>query len=66
MKVCDLIKFTKSGMLATVVEVRKDNGDKLINDYAMLWVSGDVNFKNPTCMTLHMINRTGKVVSHAS
>ena len=65
-KVGDLLQFRESGALATVVEVRKDKGAEFINDYAMLLVSGKVHYKNPTCMTLTMIERTAEVVSYAS
>ena len=63
MKLGDLVKFQETGVLATIVEIKEAGVN---NAYALLWVSGDVKFKNPTCMTLHMLKRTGEVISHAS
>ena len=60
MKVADLIKFTETGSLAIILEVSKDFGG-----YAVLWVQGDVKFKNPTHMSLVMLKRTSEVISES-
>ena len=60
MKVTDLVKFTKTGFLGTILEVSRDFGG-----YAVIWVHGDMGlrFKNPTHMSLNMLTRTSEVVS---
>ena len=58
MKVADLVKFRESGCLATVIKISKDFGE-----YAVLWVHGDVKFKNPTHMSLDMLKRTSEVIN---
>ena len=60
MKVADLVKFTESGYLGTVLEISKDFGE-----YAVMWVHGDILFKNPTHMSLKMLDRTSEVISES-
>jgi len=59
-KVADLVKFTESGYLGTVLEISKDFGE-----YAVIWVHGDILFKNPTHMSLKMLDRTSEVISES-
>lgn len=59
MKVSDLVKFP-SGYLGTILEVSRDFGG-----YAVIWVHGDVKFKNPTHMSLDMLKRTSEVISES-
>ena len=58
MKVADLVKFTATGNLGTILEVSKDFGG-----YAVIWVHGDVKFKNPTHMSMDMLQRHSEVTS---
>jgi hypothetical protein len=60
MKVADLVKFHESGYLGTILEISKDFGE-----YAVIWVHGDVLFKNPTHMSLKMLGRTSEVISES-
>ena len=59
MKVADLVKF-HHGELGTILEVSKDFGG-----YAVIWVHGDVHFKNPTHMNMDMLKRTSEVASES-
>jgi hypothetical protein len=56
-KVGDLVKF-KTGYLGTVLSISKDFGG-----YAVMWIHGDVTFKNPTHMNLNTLHRTSEVLS---
>jgi hypothetical protein len=58
-KVADLVKF-QTGYLGIILEVSRDFGG-----YAVMWVHGDVKFKNPTHMSLDMLKRTSEVVSES-
>lgn len=60
MEIGNLVKFTESGYLATIIEVSKDFGE-----YAVVWVHGDVSFKNPTYMSTTMLKRTAEVISES-
>jgi hypothetical protein len=57
-KVGDLIQFSETGYLGSILEVSKNFGE-----YAEIWVHGDVNFKNPTHMNMDTLQRTSEVVS---
>jgi hypothetical protein len=60
MKAADLVKFHESGYLGTILEVSNDFGT-----YAVIWVHGDVLFKNPTHMSMDMLKRTSEVISES-
>ena len=60
MKVADLVKFHESGYLGTILETSKDFGE-----YAVIWIHGDVLFKNPTHMSMDMLGRTSEVISES-
>ena len=60
MKVADLVKFHESGFIGTILEVSRDFGG-----YAVIWIHGDVSFKNPTHMSLNMLDRTSEVASES-
>ncbi len=55
MKVGDLVKFKKSGYVGVILEFTIYNG-------ASILISGDVDFKNPTTMSLKMLSRTAELV----
>ena len=61
MKVGDLVKFHESNFVGMIVETSMDFGA-----YAVIWIHGDVVFKNPTHMSLDMLKRTSEVISEAS
>ena len=60
MKVADMVKFHESGYLGTILNVSKDFGT-----YAVIWIHGDVVFKNPTHMSMSMLKRTSEVISES-
>ena len=60
MKVGNLIQFSETGYLGSILEVSKDFGE-----YAVIWVHGDVNFKNPTYMNMDTLKRTSEVISES-
>ena len=60
MKVGDLIQFSATGYLGSILEVSKDFGE-----YAVIWVHDDVNFKNPTHMNMDTLQRTSEVISES-
>ena len=60
MKVADLVKFYETGFLGTILEISEDFGK-----YVVIWIHADVNFKNPTHMSLNMLARTSEVVSES-
>jgi hypothetical protein len=59
MTVADLVKF-QTGYLGTILEISKDFGG-----YAVIWVHGDVRFKNPTHMNMATLQRTSEVISES-
>ena len=60
MKVGDLVQFTETGYLGTIVDTSRDFGE-----YAVIWVHGDTPFKNPTHMSLKMLARTSELISES-
>ncbi len=58
MKAGDLIRFTETGYLGTIVDTSKDFGG-----YAVVWVHGDMHFKNPTHMSMNMLKRTSEAIN---
>ena len=59
MKVGDLIRF-RGGQLGTIVEIGNDFGG-----YALVFIAGDVTFKNPTHMNLESVEKNAKVISES-
>jgi hypothetical protein len=60
MKITELVKFHKSGYLGTILEVSRDFGG-----YAVIWIHGDVHFKNPTHMSKDMLSSSSEVISES-
>ena len=60
MKAGDLVQFTETGYLGTIVDTSRDFGE-----YAVIWIHGDVLFNNPTHMSLKMLNRTSELISES-
>ena len=60
MKAGDLVQFTETGYLGTIVDTSRDFGE-----YAVIWIHGDVLFNNPTHMSLKMLARTSELISES-
>ena len=58
MKAGDLIKFNSKGHLGTIVDTSTDFGG-----YAVVWISGEVTFPNPTHMNMKSLIEHAEVVS---
>jgi len=58
MKVGDLIKFNAGDHFGTIVETSPNFGG-----YAVVWISGDVTFPNPTHMNMASLTKHAEVVS---
>ncbi len=53
----DLVKFS-NGRLGTIVDISPDFGG-----YALVYVSGDVTFRNPTHMNLESVIKNAEVIN---
>jgi hypothetical protein len=60
MHIGDLVKFKKSGEIGTIVHTSSDFGG-----YAVVWISGDVTFKNPTHMNINNLKKHAEVISES-
>lgn len=59
MKVGDLIKF-RGDQLGTILDTTPGFGG-----YALVWVSGEVTFENPTRMNLESLKANAEVISES-
>tara|TARA_R100000008_G_C3584305_1_gene170946 strand:- start:2093 stop:2278 length:186 start_codon:yes stop_codon:yes gene_type:complete len=57
MKVGDLLTF-RTGKMGAIIDVQPDFGG-----YALVWVFGEVTFRNPTHMNLESLSRSAKVIT---
>ena len=58
MQVGDLIKFPATNYTAIILEFTEDNSVRIL-------ITQDVNFKNPTWMTVPQLERCGEIVNSA-
>ena len=57
MNVGDLIRFS-NGKLGTILEISSDFGG-----YALVYVAGEVTFRNPTHMSLDSVKKNTEVIA---
>ena len=60
MKVGDLVQFNETDFLGTII---KAGAHGTPYPRAVIWIHGDVNFKNPTHMSMDTLKRTSEIIS---
>ncbi len=60
MKVGDLVRF-RGGQIGTILELL----DMVDGNCALVWVTGEVTFRNPTYMNLESVRKHAEVISES-
>ncbi len=59
MNVGDVIAF-RGGQIGTIIEISPDHGG-----HALVWIAGEVTFRNPTHMHLESVRKHAEVINES-